>query len=186
MTRRGLANRRLADLVGVSAPPVGEWLKGTNRPRPETALKLAELFGVQVSDLLDDTRDLPPSAYPVREVEDPVVQEQASSDRYSPEFQQELLARLKAIETRLDAALPAAIAAPKPDTTLTELITAVRLLIADRQAAKSDESKKKKESDARRRREAERIRLRTPIPVPGAPPRPDRDVLPGERTSAAG
>ena len=60
MRSRGLGNRALAEAIGTTHPPVGEWLKGTARPRAEVAKRLADYFGVTVEDLFDDARELPP------------------------------------------------------------------------------------------------------------------------------
>lgn len=59
MARKGYGNRRLAEELGVSHPPVGDWLRGKASPRPETLSKISVLFGVPVAVLLDDKQQLP-------------------------------------------------------------------------------------------------------------------------------
>ena len=58
MKQNGQTTRSLGDRVGVSSAAVTGWVNGA-RPRPAVAAQLAEFFGIDVEDLLDDTRDLP-------------------------------------------------------------------------------------------------------------------------------
>lgn len=59
MRAHGISNRGLAERLGISHPPIGEWVKGNSLPRPAVAKQLADYFHVTVEDLLDDRRPLP-------------------------------------------------------------------------------------------------------------------------------
>jgi len=51
--KRGLSQAQLADMVGLSAKAVSKWENGYAKPTTGTLRKLAEIFGVDVSELLD-------------------------------------------------------------------------------------------------------------------------------------
>jgi transcriptional regulator with XRE-family HTH domain len=63
-TRHGLSARAVAKALQLSNSTVTGWTK-TARPQPAQAKQLAEFFGVDVEDLLDDARELP--AHDVKE-----------------------------------------------------------------------------------------------------------------------
>ncbi len=69
MKQNGQTTRSLGDRVGVSSAAVTGWVNGA-RPRPAVAAQLAEFFGIDVDDLLDDTRELPSGKHGLR-VEEP-------------------------------------------------------------------------------------------------------------------
>lgn len=50
--RAGLSRRKVADALGVSVSAVNMWEQGERTPKPESLVKLAELYGVNVSVLL--------------------------------------------------------------------------------------------------------------------------------------
>ncbi len=58
MARKGLSGRALATALGVSNATVSGWQKHS-RPHASQAQAIAEFFGVQVEDLIDDSRYLP-------------------------------------------------------------------------------------------------------------------------------
>ncbi len=49
-----ISQRQLARLVGVAPSSITEWLKGRGIPNADKITKLAEVLGVQVSDLIDE------------------------------------------------------------------------------------------------------------------------------------
>ena len=49
--RAGLSRRKVADALGVSVSAVNMWEQGERTPKPESLVKLAELYGVNVSVL---------------------------------------------------------------------------------------------------------------------------------------
>lgn len=46
--------KEMADIVGVSAPTFHDWLKGKKMPRMNNVQKLADYFGVGLSDLIEE------------------------------------------------------------------------------------------------------------------------------------
>lgn len=56
MESRGKNQRELADIAGVSAPTVNDWLKGKKYPRIDKIERLADYFGIYKSDLIEDKR----------------------------------------------------------------------------------------------------------------------------------
>lgn len=53
-TERGLTQDDVAEYCGVSRPNVSMWENGTNVPRMGNIEKLARLFGVQKSDIIEE------------------------------------------------------------------------------------------------------------------------------------
>lgn len=53
MKINNLNNRELGEKIGVSESTVGKWILMKSTPRMGTIEKLAELFGVKKSDILD-------------------------------------------------------------------------------------------------------------------------------------
>ena len=49
-----IAQIDIATRLGVSTATVSEWFKGKKYPRPEKMQKLADMFGIKVSDLQKD------------------------------------------------------------------------------------------------------------------------------------
>lgn len=49
-----ISQRQLARLVGVAPSSITEWLKGRGIPNADKITKLAEVLGVQVTDLIDE------------------------------------------------------------------------------------------------------------------------------------
>ena len=49
---RGLSQKELGDLLGVSNKAISKWENGESLPKTETMLKLAELFGIDGNELL--------------------------------------------------------------------------------------------------------------------------------------
>ena len=57
MDSRGKTQKELADIVGVSAPTVNEWLKAKKYPRIDKIDILADYFGILKSDLIEEKSD---------------------------------------------------------------------------------------------------------------------------------
>lgn len=49
--RTGLAQYELARKMGTSEAAISKWLKGTRRPTPENARKLAKLLGLTLDEI---------------------------------------------------------------------------------------------------------------------------------------
>lgn len=56
MDAKGITQRELAEVVGVSAPTVNEWLKAKKYPRIDKIEIMAHYFGILKSDLIEDKR----------------------------------------------------------------------------------------------------------------------------------
>ena len=54
MESRGKNQKELAEIVGVSAPTMNDWLKGKKYPRIDKIEILANYFGILKSDLIED------------------------------------------------------------------------------------------------------------------------------------
>lgn len=54
MRMYGKSQKDVADAIGVSAPTVHDWLKGKKMPRMHNVQKLADYFGVKLSDLVEE------------------------------------------------------------------------------------------------------------------------------------
>lgn len=60
------SQKEVAEAVGVSAPTFHDWLKGNKMPRMKNVQKLADYFGIALSDLIEEKpkaeqRKLPPN-----------------------------------------------------------------------------------------------------------------------------
>jgi transcriptional regulator with XRE-family HTH domain len=80
MESRGKNQKELAEIVGVSAPTMNDWLKAKKFPRIDKIEILANYFGIMKSDLIEDKKEKPT----------------AQSDRLSKEMQ-ELIECIKAL-----------------------------------------------------------------------------------------
>ncbi len=56
---RGKTQKELAEIVGVSAPTMNDWLKGKKMPRMGKIEILANYFGCEKSDLIEDKTEKP-------------------------------------------------------------------------------------------------------------------------------
>ena len=54
MESKGKTQRELAEIVGVSAPTMNEWLKAKKYPRIDKIEILADYFGILKSDLIEE------------------------------------------------------------------------------------------------------------------------------------
>ena len=54
MDRKGKSQKELAEIVGVSAPTMHDWLKAKKYPRIDKIEILADYFGILKSDLIED------------------------------------------------------------------------------------------------------------------------------------
>ena len=57
MDRRGMTQRELADIVGVSNSTLNEWLKAKKYPRIDKIDRMADYFGILKSDLIEDKKN---------------------------------------------------------------------------------------------------------------------------------
>lgn len=54
MNLKGIMQKELADIVGVSAPTVSDWINANKYPRIDKIEILANYFGILKSDLIED------------------------------------------------------------------------------------------------------------------------------------
>ena len=59
MERMGKNQKELAEIVGVSAPTMNDWLKAKKYPRIDKIEILAKYFGILKSDLIEDKKEKP-------------------------------------------------------------------------------------------------------------------------------
>lgn len=59
MESRGKNQKELAEIVGVSAPTMNDWLKAKKYPRIDKIEILANYFGIMKSDLIEDKKENP-------------------------------------------------------------------------------------------------------------------------------
>ena len=59
MESRGKNQKEMAEIVGVSAPTMNDWLKGKKYPRIDKIEILANYFGILKSDLIEDKKGQP-------------------------------------------------------------------------------------------------------------------------------
>ena len=57
MESRGKTQKELAEIVGVSAPTIHDWLKGSKLPRMDKVERLANYFGILKSDLIEEKNE---------------------------------------------------------------------------------------------------------------------------------
>ena len=53
MDSKGITQKELAEIIGVSAPTMNEWLMAKKYPRIDKIEKLADYFGILKSDLIE-------------------------------------------------------------------------------------------------------------------------------------
>lgn len=59
MEQRGKTQKELAEIVGVSAPTMNDWIKAKKYPRIDKIEILADYFGILKSDLIEDEKNKP-------------------------------------------------------------------------------------------------------------------------------
>lgn len=59
MERHGKTQKELAEIVGVSAPTVNDWISAKKYPRIDKIEILANYFGILKSDLIEDKTEKP-------------------------------------------------------------------------------------------------------------------------------
>lgn len=59
MTKAGKNQKEMAQIVGVSAPTVNDWLKAKKYPRIDKIEVMANYFGILKSDLIEDKKEKP-------------------------------------------------------------------------------------------------------------------------------
>ena len=57
MDRKGITQKELADVVGVSAPTVNDWIKAKKYPRIDKIDIMADYFRILKSDLIEEKSD---------------------------------------------------------------------------------------------------------------------------------
>lgn len=57
--KKGKTQKEVAEAIGVSAPTLNEWTKGKKLPRMGKIEKLANYFGCEKSDLIEDKENKP-------------------------------------------------------------------------------------------------------------------------------
>lgn len=57
----GKTQKEMAQIIGVSAPTMHEWCAGKKTPRMDKVQRLANYFGIQNSDLIEDKTKQPTS-----------------------------------------------------------------------------------------------------------------------------
>lgn len=57
MNRKGVNQKDLAEIVGVSCTAMNEWLKAKKYPRIDKIERLADYFGILKSDLIEDKKN---------------------------------------------------------------------------------------------------------------------------------
>lgn len=62
MQLSGKTQKELAEVAGVSAPTFNEWINEKKYPRIDKIQKLADYFGIQKSDLIEDKKEKPTDA----------------------------------------------------------------------------------------------------------------------------
>lgn len=58
MDKKGKSQKELAEIVGVSAPTMHDWLKAKKYPRIDKIEILADYFGILKSDLIEDKTEM--------------------------------------------------------------------------------------------------------------------------------
>ena len=56
MNEKGITQKELAEVVGVSPPSVNEWIKAKKYPRIDKIEIMANYFGILKSDLIEDKK----------------------------------------------------------------------------------------------------------------------------------
>lgn len=59
MGRKGISQKELSEIIGVSAPTINEWIKTKKYPRIDKVEKLANYFGCLKSDLIEEKQKQP-------------------------------------------------------------------------------------------------------------------------------
>ena len=54
MNRKGITQKELSEIIGVSAPTVNDWSKAKKYPRIDKIEMMADYFGILKSDLIED------------------------------------------------------------------------------------------------------------------------------------
>lgn len=60
LQRSGKSQREMADIVGVSSSTFNDWIKGKKYPRIDKIEFMANYFGIQKSDLIEDKKESSP------------------------------------------------------------------------------------------------------------------------------
>lgn len=61
MERKGISQKELSEIIGVSAPTLNEWIKAKKYPRIDKVEKLANYFGCLKSDLIEEKKERQPT-----------------------------------------------------------------------------------------------------------------------------
>lgn len=69
LQRSGKSQREMADIVGVSSSTFNDWVKGKKYPRIDKIEFMANYFGIQKSDLIEDKKESSPNELSLTEGE---------------------------------------------------------------------------------------------------------------------
>ncbi len=58
MERKGISQKELADIIGVSAPTMNDYVKAKKFPRIDKIERMANYFGILKSDLIEDKTEM--------------------------------------------------------------------------------------------------------------------------------
>lgn len=56
LKQRGIKQKRIAEILGVSEISVSRWVNGKNIPQPKYILKLAKLLEISIEELINENR----------------------------------------------------------------------------------------------------------------------------------
>ena len=56
--RVGLSQEKLAEKIGVTRQTVSKWELGQTTPEMDKLLEMSKIFGINVDDLLDETKEI--------------------------------------------------------------------------------------------------------------------------------
>ena len=84
--KKKMSQRKLAELLNVSAGTVGAWETGRNEPSQETLIQIANIFGVSVDYLIGHTNNPTPygTAFNIQDFLPEDVKEKLSALENSP------------------------------------------------------------------------------------------------------
>ena len=69
LQRSGKSQREMAEIVGVSSSTFNDWIKGKKYPRIDKIEFMANYFGIQKSDLIEDKKESSPNELSLTEGE---------------------------------------------------------------------------------------------------------------------
>ena len=97
---KGLTQKDVAKLIGVSAQSYGYYENWINKPDPETLSKIADVFGCSIDYLLGRDGEFENSSYANRNLTSSQSELLASFNLLSQEDQNKVIGYVKALETK--------------------------------------------------------------------------------------